>query len=128
MVSFTAHFRTDNNASIYGNTLCSMWDPTQRSCTVQISKDYRNGDIKCPCNAACNDEYYTYSQSSSEWPNENYAPYLISNIRKSTQSDAIRDDQSEFEALFNSEFCHSHFFLMRYKKQDFSLGLEKIAF
>ena len=82
-----------------------MWDSTQRECTVQVYKDYRNGIINCPCNAACTDEYYSFSQSSADWPNENYTPYLITNIRKSTQSNAIRNYLNEL--LANSELSMS---------------------
>ena len=69
--------------------MCSGWNATSRNCTVQVLKQYKNGDFTCPCNAACDDELFSKDPSTAEWPNVNYTPYLIERLRKYSTSDRI---------------------------------------
>ncbi|XP_075250891.1 epithelial sodium channel subunit alpha-like [Convolutriloba macropyga] len=39
--------------------LCSAWDKKTRDCETEVFKAFRNNEFTCPCEAACNDEFYT---------------------------------------------------------------------
>ena len=82
-------FNTNEDAG--DNDLCSHWDATQRNCTLEVEKNYRNGKLSCPCSPDCKTETYHAFSSIAEWPSSTFTPYFIEYLRKNSDSDIIQD-------------------------------------
>ncbi|XP_075261218.1 uncharacterized protein LOC142352946 [Convolutriloba macropyga] len=71
-------FGTDNSSL----TLCDSWSAESRSCREAVYTEAANNALNCNCNQACTDNSYSMVISQSQWPSKNYAPYLLSKMRK----------------------------------------------
>ena len=80
------------NATIYNKTmfLCDIWDPSVKECLDNVYSNFTQDLYTCACPVACKQRDIVYASSSTEWPTEAYAPYMMSLLQRST-SRKVRD-------------------------------------
>ncbi|XP_063723952.1 uncharacterized protein LOC134851689 isoform X2 [Symsagittifera roscoffensis] len=75
----------DDSSSL---TLCDPWSSTTRACRESVYVEAASNQLDCGCRQACTDRSFSTVLSQSQWPSKNYAPYLLSKMRKGGLGDS----------------------------------------
>ena len=84
------NFTNDDFVANMSQNQCNLFDSEQSKCVRQILDDYTLNRRSCSCPSACQQRRFHLETSTTEWPTEAYAPYLVSLLQRST-SRRVRD-------------------------------------
>ncbi|XP_019629867.1 PREDICTED: uncharacterized protein LOC109474096 [Branchiostoma belcheri] len=68
------------------STLCSVLNKTQECCRQDVRSRHEDGNLSCDCRQSCNEDSYALWLSSSLWPSDSYAWYVLENIHTRSQA------------------------------------------
>ncbi|XP_035658211.1 uncharacterized protein LOC118403579 [Branchiostoma floridae] len=78
-------------------TICSTLNEAQECCRQKVRKDHENNKLVCPCSQPCHEESYDVWVSSSSWPSEAYAAYVLEKIHTRSRSKNLPTNQDSIQ-------------------------------